>query len=545
MMVAFRRCGVVGPAGPVRARAFHRSTDALLLLLVAAAVACASLPDAAAAAEQSKSASPMAARIEALIPLEAQTASGMKAFEVPGLAIGIVTGDRLVYAKGFGVRSKSGDEPVDTRTVFQIGSVTKGFLATTMAIAVDQGKFKWDDRVIDQYPDFQLKDPWVTREFRMFDLMAQRSGLPPYVNDIWATFGFDAPALIRSLRNVEPVSSFRTTFAYINITQLLAGRIVTERFGLPDWNAVVQSQILNPLGMTETTYSAEAIEAAADHAQGYRYTPDGSIEVPFTQLFPYDLGATGDINSSVDDMAHWLRLQLGDGSFEGRRIVSTENLAVTRTPKVALTDKVSYAMGWLVSQTPNGSVVWHNGGAPGFGAYLGLLVDKDVGVVILTNEANVGFPDALGAWTLDRLLGNPPHDVAAEMLKNAKAKFADEAKTYAKPADPRPFPPLAPLAGSFTNPSFGKAALRPQGDALMFDLQATGAELKLEPWNGDVFTVRLVPSGRFAAVVENFGDTPLGFAQFQMDAAGKLGGLRLSFEGQDFEFSRDTGKTTK
>ncbi len=241
MMVAVRRCGVVGPAGPARARAFRRAAGALLLLLIAAAVACASLPDAAAAAEQSKSASPMAARIKALIPdLEAQITRGMKAFDVPGLAIGIVTGDRLVYAKGFGVRSKSGGEPVDTRAVFQIGSVTKGFLATTMAIAVDQGKFKWDDRVINLYPDFRLKDPWVTREFRMFDLMAQRSGLPPYVNDIWATFGFDAPALIRSLRNVEPVSSFRTTFAYINITELLAGRIVAERDGLPDWNDVVQ-----------------------------------------------------------------------------------------------------------------------------------------------------------------------------------------------------------------------------------------------------------------------------------------------------------------
>jgi CubicO group peptidase (beta-lactamase class C family) len=354
------------------------------------------------------------------------------------------------------------------------------------------------------------------------------------------------------LRNVEPVSSFRTTFAYINITQLLAGRIVAERDGLPDWNAVVQSQILNPLGMTETTYSADAMEAAADQAQGYRYTPDGSIKVPFTQLFPYDLGATGDINSSVEDMAHWLRLQLGNGSFEGRRVVSPENLAVTRMPKVAITDKGSYAMGWLISQTPNGSVTWHKGGTLGFGAYLGLLLDRDVGVVVLTNEADAGFMDALGTWTLDRLLGNPAHDDTAAMLKMAKARFADETKTYAKPADPRPFPPLAPLAGSFTSPSFGKAALRPQGNALMFKLQATGAELKLEPWNGDIFTIRLVPSGRFAAVVDNFGDTPLGFAQFQMDPAGKLGDLRLSFDGeafefngQVFEFSRNAKKTTK
>ena len=202
-------------------------------------------------------------------------------------------------------------------------------------------------------------------------------------------------------------------------------------------------------------------------------------------------------------------------------------------------------MGWVISQTPNGSVTWHDGGTLGFGAYLGLLLDRDVGVVVLTNEANAGFPDALGAWTLDRLLGNPAHDDTTEALKKAKAGFLDNAKTYATPASPRPFPPLAPFAGSFTNASFGKAALRPEGDALIFQLQATGAQLKLQPWNGDVFAVRLVPTGRFAAVVKNFGDTPLGFAQFQMDPAGQLRTLRLSFEGQEFEFSRDKGKAAK
>ncbi|MEO8714481.1 MAG: serine hydrolase [Acetobacteraceae bacterium] len=484
----------------------------------------------------------MTARIDALIPdLEAYIASGMKAFDAPGLAIGIVTGDRLVYAKGFGVRGKSGGGPVDTRTVFQIGSTTKAFLATTMAIGVDHGNFKWDDRVVDLHPDFQLEDPWVTREFRMFDLMAQRSGLPGYANDVLMALGYDEPALIRSLRNVEPVSSFRTTFAYTNVTHLLAGRIVAERAGLADWNTVVRREILDPLGMTETTDSADAIEAAADHARGHRYTPDGSIEVPFTQLSPYAAGAAGAINSSVEDMAKWLRLQLGNGTFEGRRIVSPENLAVIRTPKVAISDKVSYAMGWVIIQTPNGGIVAHNGGTAGFGAYVGLLVDKDVGVVVLTNQQNMGFPDAVGAWTLDRLLGNPPHDDVAETLKKVKAKVADDTKTYAKPADARPFPPLAPLAGNLTNPSFGKAALRPDGDALMLALQATGAELRLEPWNGDIFTIRIVPGGKFAAMAENLGDVPLGFAQFQMDPTGKLGTLRLSMGGQAFDFSRDPG----
>ena len=170
--------------------------------------------------------------MQALIPeLEAYIQSGMKAFDVPGLAVGIVIGDRLVYAKGFGVRSKSGGAAVDPQTVFQIGSAAKAFLATTMAIAVDRGKFHWDDRVVDLDPEFPLKDPWVTREFRMFDLLAQRSSLPPYANDMVGILGGDAAAMMRSLRHVEPVSSFRSTFAYTNITHLWAGKIVAKAEG--------------------------------------------------------------------------------------------------------------------------------------------------------------------------------------------------------------------------------------------------------------------------------------------------------------------------
>ena len=101
----------------------------------------------------------------------------MSAFGVPGAAVAIVSGDRTVYSKGFGVRSKAGTDPVTPDTLFQAGSTTKAFLATVLAIAVDRGKLRWNDRVVDLYPDFALRDPYVTREFRIFDLLAQRSGL--------------------------------------------------------------------------------------------------------------------------------------------------------------------------------------------------------------------------------------------------------------------------------------------------------------------------------------------------------------------------------
>jgi CubicO group peptidase (beta-lactamase class C family) len=463
----------------------------------------------------------------------------MKSFDVPGVAIGIVAGNKLIYAKGFGVRSKGG-APVGAQTLFQIGSTTKAFLSTTMAIAVDQGKLHWEDRIVDLDPEFQLRDPWVTREFRVFDLLAQRSGLPPYANDFLIELGFDRSAKIRSLRYVDPVSSFRTTFAYTNITHILAGRIVARAEGAADWNAVLQSEILDPLGMRNTTYSAAAMTASANHAVGHRYTVDGSVEVPFEQLSPYDHDGAGDINSNIEDMAKWLSLQLAGGTLDGRRIVSHENLAYTRTPKVAMSDKAFYALGWVVQQTPNGDIVWHNGGTLGFGAMVALQFDRNLGVIVLSNQSNVGMPDALGLWTLDRLLGNPMVNHGAIVLAGAKTRYADDVKQFARPADPQPSPALGPLAGNFGNPAFGKAVLRMDGGIAALEFAASGAKLRLDPWNGALYAATLSPEGKFAAMVANLGPLPIAFMQFQNDKDGNPTTLRLTFsDGQAYDFKRE------
>lgn len=511
-------------------------------VLTALVVALASpvLPHLVQATEPSAADAAMTSRIEAMIPeLEAYSASGMDAYDVPGLAIGIVVGDKLVYAKGFGVRSKSGGNPVDARTIFQIGSNTKAFLATSIAIMVDRGKLEWDDRVVDLYPDFQMKDPWVTREFRVFDLLAQRSGLPGLVNDMLGMLDFDERALIRSLRYVDPITSFRTTFAYTNITHLLASRVVADAAGASGWNDVLQDDLLDPVGMKDSTWTVEAIEGAANHANGHRWTREGTVEVPFTPIFPYHLAGAGNINSNIEDMALWVRLQLANGSFDGHQIVSPENLAVTRMARVALSDRLSYAMGWYNFETANGNIVWHDGDALSFGSFVGLAPSRNVGVIILTNETNVGFPSALGTWILDRMLGNPDVDYVGTRIVETKAHFAAAAARFAPPANPRPFPPLAPLAGAFVSPSFGEASVTVDGDALIMEILATGAKLKLEPWDGDVFVARLMPIGQFAPVVDLDYMTK-GFVQFQIGPSGNLDVLTMTLaDGQRYEFRRE------
>jgi CubicO group peptidase (beta-lactamase class C family) len=492
------------------------------------------------AAEPPTADAAMAARVQALIPdLQAYATRGMKAFDDPGLVIGIVDGDKLAYVQGFGVRGKSDSRRVGPLTIFQIGSTTKAFLATTEAIMVDRGRLKWDDRVVDLYPAFKMMDPQVGRDFRVYDLLAQRSSLPPLVNDVLVMTNFDEPSLIASLGNVEPVSVFRTTFSYTNITHLLASRIVAKAAGAADWNDVLQSELLDPLGMKDTTYTVQGIQGAADHANGHRWTPTGVVETRFTPIFPYHVAGAGDINSNVVDMAKWVRLQLGDGVFEGRRIVSSGNLDVTRRPMVKLTDNLSYAMGWYVYQTPNGPFLWHDGDALSFGSFVALSPDRHVGVIILTNESHVGLPNVLGAWVMNRLLGNPDVDNLDAKVAEEKARFEATEARFAKPANPRPPPPPTSLAGTFHNPSFGEVEVFVDGDALNMDIRKTKARFKLTPLDGATFVAELTPWTPFGPIVDLHYMTR-GFAEFQPTNGGKPSRMRLTLEdGQRYDFTRE------
>ena len=480
----------------------------------------------------------MESRIGALAgTLDEYVEAAMQSFDNPGLVIGIVTGDSLHFTRGYGVGRVGGD-PVDAGTVFQIGSTTKAFLATTMAIAVDRGLLSWDDRIVDLDPDFQMRDPWVTSEFRVFDLLAQRSGMPQHANDTLGMLGVDKEGMVRAMRFVEPVSSFRSTFAYTNVTHMLAERIVAREFGVADWDAVVQAEIFDELGMGDSSLTAEAIETATNPSQGHRWTPQGSVEVPFTPIFPYGFGAAGAINSTVEDLAPWVRLHLAEGMFDGRRIVSAENLAVTKTPRIGMSERLAYAMGWVVQMTPNGRIVWHNGGTTSYGAFIGMAPDQDVGVIVLTNQTNVGLPDVIGEWVLDRLLGNPEIDHVARrlavLLAAASEADADSAAVQQPPTV------LAPLVGEYRSDSLGEAEVSEEGEELVLALAETEAKLRLVDRGGQVFEALLVPEGRFADLVENLGPDPVGLVQFETGLDGGISSFTLlaGENEQRYPFSR-------
>ncbi|WP_332682524.1 serine hydrolase domain-containing protein [Bosea sp. (in: a-proteobacteria)] len=471
---------------------------------------------------------PTQASIEALLPeFERQVAAGMTAFSVPGVAVGIVHDDKLIYAKGFGVRALGKPETVTPETLFQIGSTTKAFFGVTLAQAVDAGRLGWNDPVIDHHPAFQLSDPWITRDFRVLDLAAQRSGLTPYVNDGLTFLGFDKKTMIRAMRAAPQTGAFRSDFRYLNIPHVVGGEIVAKVNDTPSWFASVKRSVLDPLGMAATTATAEAIEKAADHATGHRLDA-APVAVPFHPAFPYAFGPAGALNSNIPDMAKWLRLQLGRGIFEGKVLVSEENLDVTWTPRVAMNERTAYATGWVVSATPRGRIIWHNGGTSGFGAHAGFLPDAKTGIVILTNLDNGGMADSLAMWFYDRALGNPTVDNIALGAAASKAR-REAALKEAAGFVPGPLPAnAAALAGAYASPILGDATVALVDGKLQMTLEKTEAVALLEASRDDpfLFAAKLAPIGDFAGPAAMSGGEAFTRLRFEPDNNGKITQMR-------------------
>ncbi len=448
---------------------------------------------------------------------------GMKDWDVKAVAFGVVHHDRLVYFKGFGTRSPHDPIPPDVNTTFAIGSTTKAYAAATLAQVIDDGKLKWDTRVIDVLPSFRMYDPWVTREFRVADLLAQHTGMAPYVVTSMGCLGYSEDDLIDSMRYLEPVTSFRTTFAYVNVPHMVAGRMVARLSGEPNWEAFLQKRLLTPLGMTRTTWTPEAFNREPNRAVGWVTLDFRSVPRP-AGSFPYSFGPAGALNSCVNDVSHWVRLQLADGKFEGKQLVSKANLDVTKTPQTTMSLTVAYCMGWVKLWKPH-PITWHNGGTPGHRTFVGLMPDEDLGVIVLTNNGASDLSDAVGLRFFDLATDMGNEDYSALSLARAQQANAEVKAALQPPAGAAPPRPWSEYAGTYRSDFLGDILITPTGG---LKLLRTGAEGVLKPYDGDVMTAY----GTTPWVLDNGCDL-LGRWTFARDNMGRYASLRceLGWEG--------------
>src|SRR6476660_6797383 len=209
----------------------------------------------------------LAAQSTAPPDLDAYVASSMKTFDVPGMAVAIVKGGKILVAKGYGVRKLGDPTPVDENTLFGIGSNTKAFTTAALATLVDQGKLSWDDPVYERLPGFVMYDPYVSHAMTIRDLLTHRSGMGLGEGDLlfWPHSTYTRDEIIYKLRFMKPQSSFRSHYAYDNLLYMTAGQIIPAVTGT-SWDDYVRHRIFNPLGMNHTNLSTTAYKPGGDYA---------------------------------------------------------------------------------------------------------------------------------------------------------------------------------------------------------------------------------------------------------------------------------------
>ena len=424
----------------------------------------------------------------------------MKEWKVPGVAIAVVQDGKVVYAKGYGYRDLENKLPVTTETQFAIGSITKSFTALAFAILKDEGKVDWDQPVREYLPEFQMNDPVASERATARDLFSHRTGLPRH-DLVWYSGEFSREDLVNRVRFLKLSKGFRSAYQYNNLTVMTMGYAEGKISGL-GWEGCIRQKIFDPLGMTHSNLDIQSIENSPNHAFPYEFKKDAVVKVPFHNI--NGIGPAGSINSSVDEMSHYLTFQLGDGKYAGKQIVSESSLREMHSPQTAIPDPppqvsfpglghFSYGLAWVATSYRGHSLVWHNGGIDGFYALLSMLPDDHMGVVILTNMPHGHTPEVLAYNVYDRLLGldSLPWFERYKDLDAKDKKQEEEAKKN-KPTDRKtgthPSHALAEYAGEYENPGYGKVTVTEKGGALELSVNKLGP-FPLEHYHYDLFQV--------------------------------------------------------
>ncbi len=468
---------------------------------------------------------------------DAYVTQAMKDWKVPGLAIAIVKGDSVIYAKGYGVRKLGDPSPVDAHTVFAIGSSSKAFTGALIGRLVDDGKVKWDDPVRKHLPWFEMYDRYVSRDLTIRDILTHRSGLSRG-DLLWYGSSLSREEIARRVRYLKPTWPLRTTFGYQNLMFLTAGLVVEAKRGT-SWDEAVRQEIFGPLGMTESHTSNTELDRVTNLASAHAERDDTVHVIPWRNID--NIGPAGSISSNVTDMAKWVRMQLDSGKVGTKTIVSSAAIAESHMPQTIIriegplahlnpyTHYESYGFGWFLHDFRGHEVVEHGGNIDGFSAMVGMLPEEKLGVVILTNMNGTFLRDVLLWYTFDRFLTDSPRDWSAEYKKVAdgfakQGKEAEKKRDDARAKDTKPSLALDKYAGTYSDSLYGEATVSLENGHLVFrhDRAFTG---DLTHWHYDTFRATM-------------RDAQLGkpMITFSLDADGKV--TRMNVESIS-EFVRD------
>lgn len=428
---------------------------------------------------------------------ESYAIKAQKDWEIPGMAIGIVKDGKIVLAKGYGKRGQTDTRPVDASTVFQIGSLSKAFTSALVAYGVDKGWIKWEDYVKDRLPTFRLFDPWATANFQIVDLLAQRSGLPPYAGDTQSFLGYTRDDMINNLQYLKPATSFRSEYAYQNIFFVVAAQILSLKTN-QSFSDLLKEILLRPLQMNQTTSTLGDYLKAENRAEWLMRLKNGEIshlkEDYLERDWNYILDAAGGLNSTAQDLCKWLIFQINQGMYEGQQVISKENMQRTTRSMIYASHindhPMYYALGWVnLSYSPY-PIIWHDGSTLGVYNVAAFIPEEKIGIVILTNVRNTNLAFALALQFFDSYFGKLNRDWSQIMLAKSRERATGEKESPLTNVTPPKS--LSAYAGTYTNPIYPEVIVRENGGSLELTIGKSKRTFLMKPWNGDVFNMKWI-----------------------------------------------------
>jgi CubicO group peptidase (beta-lactamase class C family) len=410
----------------------------------------------------------------------------LKDWNAPGIGVGIVVGDKLVFAKGYGYRDYEKKLPITANTLYPIASNTKLFTAVSAGFLVEEGKLTWDRPIRESVPSIQFYDNTLNNSITLRDMLAHRTGITRH-DSIWYKSDYTTKELFERLKYLEPKEPPRTLFLYNNMMYAGSGYSIQLQSGKP-WAEFVREKILTPLQMNHTVFSIADMLKQPDYGVPFTERRDSMelYKIPYYEDTE-GLAAAGAIISNIEDMSHWLIALMNNGQYQGKQVLPAKVLQATLEPAIALPNtgaqvrgwwevlNQAYGMGRWTASYRGHLIAFHGGDLPGFHSQISFMPNEHIGVIVFVignHTAPLYNPISYNVY--ERLLGmdqTPWTDRLLDIrLKNKKAGTEARSKAgFGRVPDTKPSHPLTDYVGEYEHPAYGTLKIGMKDNQLQFD----------------------------------------------------------------------------
>ena len=409
----------------------------------------------------------------------------LKDWNTPGIGVGIVINDKLVFAKGYGYRDYGRKLPFTPTTLCPIASNSKLFTAVAAGMLVEQGKLTWDKPVRDAVPTIQFYNDQLNNNVTLRDMLSHRTGVTRH-DLIWFKSPFTRKELFEKLKYLEPQQPMRETFLYNNLMFSAAGYIIELKSG-KTWEKYVRENIFEPLDMNTSTYTISDMLKLPDHGVPYREKRDSFelYQIPYYEDTE-GVAPAGAIISNINELSHWLVALMNDGSYNGKQVLPPNVLKATMQPAIGLPNALGEALGyWEVLNPDYGMgrqtasyrghlMTFHGGDLPGFHSQVSFLPNEKIGVIVLViGDHAAPLYNVVSYNVYERLIGmdQTPWSERRLKIRLANKKAGTEARAKAggdRVPDTKPSHPLSDYAAEYENPAYGIVKIGCKSEQLDF-----------------------------------------------------------------------------